>query len=67
MTASILSNNRAVAPFGLAGGGAAAPGRNRVIRTDGREEELPHIGSVEMAPGDQFEIQTPGGGGFGSA
>jgi 5-oxoprolinase (ATP-hydrolysing) len=67
MTASILSNNRAVSPFGLAGGGSAAPGRNTVIRTDGRVEELPHIGSVEMAAGDQFEIQTPGGGGFGSA
>jgi len=66
MTASILSNNRAIAPFGLAGGHAGSPGRNRVIRTDGRREELPHIGSVEMAPGDQFEIETPGGGGFGS-
>ncbi|HYS12160.1 MAG TPA: hydantoinase B/oxoprolinase family protein, partial [Burkholderiaceae bacterium] len=66
MTASILSNSRSVAPFGLAGGGPGAPGRNRVIRTDGRREELPHIGSVEMAPGDQFEIETPGGGGFGS-
>jgi 5-oxoprolinase (ATP-hydrolysing) len=67
MTASILSNNRAVAPFGLAGGEPGLAGRNRVIRTDGRREELPHIGSVEMAPGDQFEIETPGGGGFGHA
>jgi len=65
MTASILSNNRSVAPFGLAGGKPGAPGRNRVIRTDGSVEELPHIGSVEMAAGDQFEIETPGGGGFG--
>jgi 5-oxoprolinase (ATP-hydrolysing) len=66
MTASILSNNRSVAPFGLAGGQPGQPGRNRVIRNDGRVEELPHIGSVEMAPGDIFEIQTPGGGGFGA-
>jgi 5-oxoprolinase (ATP-hydrolysing) len=65
MTASILSNSRANPPFGLAGGGAGAAGRNRVLRSDGRMEELPHIGSVEMAPGDQFEIETPGGGGFG--
>ncbi|HUL68572.1 MAG TPA: hydantoinase B/oxoprolinase family protein [Burkholderiaceae bacterium] len=65
MTASILSNNRTIAPFGLAGGEPGAPGRNRVIRTDGSVEELPHIGSVEMAAGDQFEIETPGGGGFG--
>jgi 5-oxoprolinase (ATP-hydrolysing) len=67
MTASILSNNRSVAPFGLAGGEPGLPGRNRVIRTDGQREELPHIGSVEMAAGDQFEIETPGGGGFGRA
>ena len=67
MTASILSNNHAVAPFGMAGGGAAAPGRTASSRTDGRVEALPHIGSVEMAPGDLFVIETPGGGGFGSA
>jgi 5-oxoprolinase (ATP-hydrolysing) len=65
MTASILSNNRSIAPFGLAGGEPGARGHNRVIRTDGTIEELPHIGSVEMAAGDQFEIETPGGGGFG--
>ena len=65
MTASILSNNRSIAPFGLAGGSPGSPGYNRVIRTDGSREELPHIGSVPMKPGDQFEIDTPGGGGFG--
>ncbi|HEU0198953.1 MAG TPA: hydantoinase B/oxoprolinase family protein [Burkholderiaceae bacterium] len=65
MTASILANNRAVAPFGLAGGEAGAAGRNWVERTDGRIEMLPHIGSVEMQPGDVFVIETPGGGGFG--
>ncbi len=67
MTASILSNNRVIAPFGLAGGEAGQPGRNRVIRSDGRVEELAHIGSVEMAPGDVFVIDTPGGGGYGRA
>ncbi len=67
MTASILSNNRVIAPFGLAGGEPGEPGRNRVIRADGRVEELPHIGSVEMAPGDVFVIDTPGGGGYGRA
>jgi 5-oxoprolinase (ATP-hydrolysing) len=65
MTASILSNNRAVAPFGLAGGQAGAAGRNWVERGDGTREPLSHIGSVQMQPGDQFVIETPGGGGFG--
>jgi 5-oxoprolinase (ATP-hydrolysing) len=66
MTASILANNRTIAPFGAGGGAAGAPGRNWVERTDGRREELPHIGSVEMQPGDVFVIETPGGGGYGS-
>jgi 5-oxoprolinase (ATP-hydrolysing) len=65
MTASILSNNRTVAPFGLAGGETGQPGRNTVERADGRVEELTHIGSVQMAAGDVFVIETPGGGGFG--
>ncbi len=65
MTASILSNNRTHAPFGLAGGGPGEPGRNWVERVDGTREELAHRGEVIMQPGDVFVIQTPGGGGFG--
>jgi 5-oxoprolinase (ATP-hydrolysing) len=38
-----------------------------VVRSDGRVEELAHIGQVEMQAGDVFEIHTPGGGGFGKA
>jgi 5-oxoprolinase (ATP-hydrolysing) len=67
MTASILSNNRHQGAFGMAGGGAGMPGINRVERTDGRSETLDHIASVEMAPGDVFVIETPGGGGYGRA
>ncbi|MCO5116014.1 MAG: hydantoinase B/oxoprolinase family protein [Burkholderiaceae bacterium] len=66
MTASILSNGRVHGAFGMAGGGAGAVGINRVLRADGRVQELRHIGSAEMQPGDIFEIHTPGGGGFGS-
>jgi len=67
MTASILSNGRVHPAFGMAGGQAGAPGINRVLRADGRVEVLAHIGQADMAPGDVFEIQTPGGGGFGTA
>ena len=65
MTASILSNGRVHGAFGMAGGQAGLPGVNRVLRATGKVEPLEHIGQVQMAPGDVFEIQTPGGGGFG--
>ncbi len=66
MTASILSNGRHHGAFGMAGGAAGRPGINRVERADGKREPLDHIGSVEMAPGDVFVIETPGGGGYGA-
>jgi len=65
MTASILSNGRHSGAFGVAGGSPGTPGSNRVERADGRVELLDHIGSTEMAPGDVFVIETPGGGGYG--
>lgn len=65
MTAAILSNNRIHAPFGMAGGAEAARGRNSVERADGRVEPLGHIGKIDMAAGDVFVIETPGGGGYG--
>ncbi|MGX4643035.1 hydantoinase B/oxoprolinase family protein [Massilia sp. SYSU DXS3249] len=67
MTAAILSNNRIYAPFGMAGGEPGARGVNTVLRADGREERVGHIGKVEMAAGDVFVIETPGGGGYGKA
>jgi len=66
MTASILSNGRHHGAFGMAGGSAGAVGENRVLRADGREEVLDHIGQVEMGAGDVFVINTPGGGGYGT-
>ena len=67
MTASILSNGRRIPAFGLAGGAPGALGINRVLRANGAEEMLGHIGQAQMAAGDVFEIHTPGGGGFGAA
>ncbi|KJK23962.1 5-oxoprolinase [Burkholderiaceae bacterium 16] len=67
MTASILSNNRLHAPFGMAGGEPGAMGRNYVVRHDGSEEALGHVGRCEMEAGDIFVVETPGGGGFGAA
>lgn len=67
MTASILSNGRLHGAFGGAGGEAGAVGINRVERADGTVETLDHIGQVQMAPGDVFVIETPGGGGWGES
>jgi 5-oxoprolinase (ATP-hydrolysing) len=65
MTASILSNGRHVPAFGGAGGQPGALGINRIERADGSVEILDHIGSAELRAGDQFVIDTPGGGGWG--
>jgi 5-oxoprolinase (ATP-hydrolysing) len=65
MTAGILSDHRRVRPFGLAGGGEGRAGANRVQRADGGAEELAATAAVEMAAGDLFVIETPGGGGYG--
>ena len=65
MTAAILSNGRVHPAFGAAGGQPGAAGINRVLRADGSVQTLGHIDEVQMQPGDVFEIQTPGGGGFG--
>jgi 5-oxoprolinase (ATP-hydrolysing) len=67
MTASILSNGRIHPAFGAAGGKPGAPGRNSVVRADGRVEELKHADKAELAAGDVFVIETPGGGGYGAA
>ena len=65
MTASILSNNRLIPPFGAAGGEPGACGRNYVVRAEGREEEFSFVASTDMHAGDVFVIETPGGGGYG--
>jgi 5-oxoprolinase (ATP-hydrolysing) len=67
VSASILSNHRRIAPFGMAGGGEAATGRNSVLRADGSSEILGATATVTLQQGDRLRIETPGGGGFGSA
>ncbi|HQP18826.1 MAG TPA: hydantoinase B/oxoprolinase family protein, partial [Phenylobacterium sp.] len=67
MDAALLSTRRDHAPQGLAGGGAAKPGRQRLIEKSGAIRELPGCFSVTVKPGDLIEIETPGGGGFGGS
>ena len=66
MTAAILSNGRKEGAFGMAGGGAGAPGQNHIERNGGQREMLGAVGQAEMAAGDVFVITTPGGGAYGN-
>jgi len=65
--ATILSERRERAPYGLAGGEPGQPGENRLIRADGTEELLPGKASFDVQPGDVLSVRTPGGGGWGEA
>ncbi len=67
MTAVLVGSRRHPPPFGLNGGADGAAGRQWVVRANGGIEILSGTSSAEMNPGDQFVIQTPGGGGFGAA
>jgi len=65
MTVSLLANGWRHPAFGLAGGEAGAPGKARILRTDGSVEPLDHADQAELQAGDRVEIETPGGGGYG--
>jgi 5-oxoprolinase (ATP-hydrolysing) len=67
MDAALLASRRGTAPRGVAGGGSALPGAQRLISADGAVTKLDGCFSVRVAAGDVIEIETPGGGGFGSA
>jgi 5-oxoprolinase (ATP-hydrolysing) len=67
MTAAILSGHRRVPPYGVAGGEPGTLGRNTIERSSGAVETLGGTDRAEMAAGDVFVIETPGGGGFGKA
>ena len=65
MKMTLLTSHRHTDPYGLAGGSAGARGHNFVRRLDGRIDELAGNAETDMAPGDTFIMETPGGGGFG--
>ncbi len=62
MDFSLITERRLHPPRGRRGGGDGAPGRNLL-----NGEELPPKCSGRLAPGDRLRIETPGGGGHGSA
>jgi N-methylhydantoinase B/oxoprolinase/acetone carboxylase alpha subunit len=50
---------------GLKGGGAGACARSRILRADGRSEEIPSKALTVLNRGDRVIVETPGGGGYG--
>jgi 5-oxoprolinase (ATP-hydrolysing) len=66
VTASLLSERRVTAPYGLWGGEPGRPGRNARVHRDGRVEELPGRVTLRLAVGDRLIVETPGGGGYGA-
>ena len=66
MELALLSNRRRIAPFGLDSGEDGAPGRARVIRSDGRISAMSARDKTHVEAGDLFVLETPGGGGYGA-
>jgi N-methylhydantoinase B len=64
---TLLADRRRFAPYGLAGGEAGARGRTTLLRRGGGEEELPGKCNRQAAGGEAVRIESPGGGGWGSA
>ncbi len=64
---TILSDRRVRGPYGLAGGEAGKPGRNTLLRAGRKAETLAAKTRFEIAADDVLRIETPGGGGWGTA
>jgi 5-oxoprolinase (ATP-hydrolysing) len=65
MTVTVLSGHRRVRPYGMAGGGPGALGRQWIEHPDGSVTALRGCESAPVAAGDVFVLETPGGGGYG--
>jgi N-methylhydantoinase B len=64
---TLLADRRNRGPWGLHGGADGAPGKATIIRADGSEESLPGKFNICLRKGERIRIETPGGGGWGTA
>ncbi|KAF5011015.1 hypothetical protein FDECE_2822 [Fusarium decemcellulare] len=70
LKSSILSERRVFAPYGMDGGHPGSIGRNFVFRHNGQggmdKINLGGQAVVNLRPGERMQINTPGGGGWGT-
>ena len=62
----LLSERRAVAPYGMHGGEDGARGKNLLIHHDGRVQSFGAKNTAKVPKNSRIRILTPGGGGYGS-
>jgi N-methylhydantoinase B len=66
--ATLISERRRHPPYGLEGGEAGRAGKAWIFRSgSGEKAELPGKWTGVLEVGDVLEIETPGGGGWGSS
>jgi 5-oxoprolinase (ATP-hydrolysing) len=65
LSMNILSERRSHAPYGGAGGGDGARGRNCIRRKGGVLINIGGKASCNLRKGDVLIIESPGGGGWG--
>lgn len=64
-TLSLMGERRATSPWGLNGGQNGLPGEDWLISSSGERTRLESKCTVEVEPGDELLVLTPGGGGWG--
>lgn len=67
---TLLTQHRKSGPYGLKGGQAGAPGVDRIQRAGAAAKDgttVPGAATQTMHPGDRLTVETPGGGGWGTA
>ncbi|NJB67241.1 N-methylhydantoinase B [Desulfobaculum xiamenense] len=63
---TVLSERRATAPYGLAGGHPGTQGCNMLLRRNDEAKVMPGKFHAALEVGDRVRIETPGGGGYGT-
>lgn len=63
---SVIGERFSIAPWGLEGGSSGKAAKVTIIRK-GEKMEMPGKFSIDLEAGDEVILQTPGGGGYGSA